>query len=427
MNTKELLFKLAGNDPAKQYRADLWPILIPGPITEAQGKLLLSYDVPDHYTDSGIKRILNMAVSLVEPVYLRTVLVEYAGEGEGNDFPNKSIATALSLITVEGRRTVLKSTENLHSFVIAIEEAIWDRNTVPPYALMPTETVTMPYVVDNIYKAAWCIVEAIDLEDRAIDYHIDGYGYTCNEQYSLKKIKAILKAPERIDRYAQIEHVEYDYSTGYLSLIRARIEAANIAEFEPIWFKTSEDIAAEGAIMNNCIAGYWNHHGDNCCIFACIYKGTRIDVEVSGDMLDIRQCYEQGNKSSALTDELTWILNAAVYTSTEGEFIYANAGTTVYLYDPFGFGELKHKCVRFSAMQVENYTHGRYLVDTDTLEVFRISTVGRSTLKTVDISHTEEGLAVRGWFCDVNNITDDDCFDDEGFDRTFIDFVDDFD
>ena len=314
MSTKELLFKLAGNDSVKQYRADLWSVLLPGPITEAQGKLLLSYDIPDHYADSGIKRILNMAVSLVEPVYLRTVLVEYAGEGEGNDFPNKSIATALSLITVEGRRTVLKSTENLHSFVIAIEEAIWDRNTVPPYALMPVETVTMPYVVDNIYKAAWCIVEAIDLEDCAIDYCIDGYGYTCNEQYSLKKIKAILKAPERIDRYAQIEYKEYDYSVGYLLKAKELIESLNIPEFKPIWFRTSEDIAAEGAIMNNCIAGYWNQHGITRVVFACIYKGRRLDIEIGekDNAFTVYQCFEKSNQTTEIADELIVKLDQAI-------------------------------------------------------------------------------------------------------------------
>lgn len=282
MSTKELLFKLAGNDSVKQYRADLWSVLIPGPITEAQGKLLLSYDIPDHYADSGIKRILNMAVSLVEPIYLRTVLVEYAGEGEGNDFPNKSIATALSLITVEGRRTVLKSTENLHGFVIAIEEAIWDRNTLPPYELMPAETVTMPYVVDNIYRAAWCIVEAIDLEDRAIDYNIDGYGYTCNEQYSLKKIKAILKAPERIDRYAQIEHLEYDYNSDVSVYIRTVLDMSRLNYH---LFINSEELAEEGTMMHNCIASYWDKHtkstfDDTCFVLSAEYKGQHVDIEL---------------------------------------------------------------------------------------------------------------------------------------------------
>ena len=411
MNTKDLLLKLAGNDATKQKRAEQWANLFWScrmDLTEAQGKVLLNEPcVPE---EAGTVFALCWAINLREPVFLKTA-IDILWDTPAHD--GLVLSKVLDVLNEDAQRQLLKTPDTFKSLMVLISEVEHYRDNAPEYTLWcPNKS----YDINSVYRAAWYVV----------DYHCC-YDPIITERYSLKKLKAALKTPERIDRYAQIEHVEYDYSTGYLSIIRARIEAANIAEFEPIWFKTSEDIAAEGAIMNNCIAGYWNHHGDNCCIFACIYKGTRIDVEVSGNMLDIRQCYEQGNKSSALTDELTWILNAAVYTSIEGEFIYANAGTTVYLYDPFGFGELKHKCVRFSATRVENSMRGRYLVDTDTLEVFRLSTVGRNTLKTVDISYTEEGLAVRGWFCNVNNITDDDCFDDEGFDAAFIDFFDDFD
>lgn len=411
MNTKDLLLKLAGNDATKQKRAEQWANLFwccRMDLTEAQGKVLLNEPcVPE---EAGTVFALCWAINLREPVFLKTA-IDILWDTPAHD--GLVLSKVLDVLNEDAQRQLLKTPDTFKSLMVLINEVEHYRDNAPEYTLWcPNKS----YDINSIYRAAWYVVDSRCYYEPVI-----------TERYSLKKLKAALKTPERIDRYAQIEHVEYDYSTGYLSIIRTRIEAANIAEFEPIWFKTSEDIAAEGAIMNNCIAGYWNHHGDNCCIFACIYKGTRIDVEVSGDMLNIRQCYEQGNKSSALTDELTWILNAAVYTSIEGEFMYANAGTTVYMYDPFGFGELKHKCVRFSATRVENSMHGRYLVDTDTLEVFRISTVGRSTLKTVDISHTEEGLAVRGWFCNVNNITDDDCFDDEGFDAAFIDFFDDFD
>lgn len=412
MNTGELLAKLAGNDDTKQMRARQWTNLVWScrmDLTEAQGKVLLNEPCIDEAADALFA--LCWAINIREPVFLKTTIdLLRALSGHYVQVLHK----VLEVLNEDAQRQLLKTPENFMSLQSLVNEAECYRDNVPEWQLWCPDTPT--YSINNVYRAAWYVVDSRCYYEPVI-----------TERYSLKKLKAALKTPERIDRYAQIEHVEYDYSTGYLSIIRTRIEAANIAEFEPIWFRTSEDIAAEGAIMNNCIAGYWNHHGDNCCIFACIYKGTRIDVEVSGSMLNIRQCYEQGNKSSALTDELTWILNAAVYTSIEGEFIYANAGTTVYLYDPFGFGELKHKCVRFSATRVENSMRGRYLVDTDTLEVFRISTVGRSTLKTVDISHTEEGLAVRGWFCNVNNITDDDCFDDEGFDAAFIDFFADFD
>ena len=411
MNTGELLAKLAGNDATKQMRAGQWTNLFwrcRMNLTEAQGKVLLNEPCLDE--EDSTLFALCWAINLREPVFLKTT-IDLIRALSGHDV--QVLSKVLDVLNEDAQRQLLKTPDTFKSLMVLINEVEHYRDNVPEYILWcPNKS----YDINSIYRAAWYVVDSRCYYEPVI-----------TERYSLKKLKAALKTPERIDRYAQIEHVEYDYSTGYLSIIRTRIEAANIAEFEPIWFKTSEDIAAEGAIMNNCIAGYWNHHGDNCCIFACIYKGTRIDVEVSGDMLDIRQCYEQGNKSSAITDELTRILNAAVYTSIEGEFIYANAGTTVYLYDPFGFGELKHKCIRFSATRVENSMRGRYLVDTDTLEVFRISTVGCSTLKAVDISYTEEGVAVRGWFCGVNNITDDDCFDDEGFDAAFIDFFDDFD
>ena len=318
MNTKELLFKLAGNNSVKQYRADLWPVLIPGPITEAQGKLLLSYDIPDHYTDSGIKRILNMAVSLVEPVYLRTVLMDYAGEGEGNDYPNKCIANALDFLTTEGKRMTLKSSENLHNLVSVVEEAMQIRNSFPHYTLLHIEEITaMPYAVDNIYKAAWCILNAYELEDDARDRDYDGdaaYGYEHMQQYSVKQLKATLKTPERIDRYAQIAHKEYDYSIGYLLEAKELIESLNISEFEPIWFRTSEDIADEGAIMNNCIAGYWHDHGISCCVFACIYKGHRLDIEIAKDkeFFSVKQCLEKDNNATELADELLCTLDTAL-------------------------------------------------------------------------------------------------------------------
>lgn len=409
MNIEKLLTKLAGNDCQKQLRAEQWATMIWSigcELTEAQGKVLLNEPCPSE--EGGTLGVLEYAIKLREPTFLRTA-AELLWSTD-----NLCLCLVLDVLNEAAQRQLLKNPDAFMNLLPLINEALQYRNCVAPYEVWkPCGDVE----INSIYRAAWYILDA---------YGGD-YLATVTERYSLKKLKTALKAPERIDRYAQIEHVEYDYSKGYLRVVKGLVESAAIPDFEPIWFKTSEDIAAEGARMSNCIASYWYCQGDSRCIFACIYKGTRIDIEISGDTLNIRQCYEYGNKSSDLTAELTWLLNAALNPLFEADFIYANAGTTVYLYDPFGFGELEHKCIRFSATRVENSMHGRYLVDTDTLEVFRISTVGRSTLKTVDISHTEEGLAVRGWFCDVNNITDDDCFDNEGFDRTFIDFVDDFD
>ena len=411
MNTKDLLLKLAGNDATKQKRAEQWANLFwccRMDLTEAQGKVLLNEPcVPE---EAGTVFALCWAINLREPVFLKTA-IDILWDTPAHD--GLALSKVLDVLNEDAQRQLLKTPDTFKSLMVLINEVEHYRDNVPEYVLWcPNKS----YDINSIYRAAWYVV----------DYHCC-YDPIITERYSLKKLKAALKTPERIDRYAQIEHVEYDYSTGCLGPVRHLVETARIPEFEPIWFKTSEDIAAEGALMNNCIAGYWNRHGDCCCVFACIYKGTRIDVEISGNLRNVGQCYKAGNRTSELTIELAELLQAALNPPFDGDFIYTSAGTTVHLYDPFGFGELEHKCIRFSATRVENSMRGRYLVDTDTLVVFRISTVGRNTLKAVDISYTEEGLAVRGWFCNINNITDDDCFDDEGFDAAFIDFFDDFD
>lgn len=407
MNTRELLIKLAGNDCQKQLRAEQWATMIWSigcELTEAQGKVLLNEPCPSE--EGGTLGVLEYAIKLREPTFLRT-----AAELLWNT-DNLCLCLVLDVLNEAAQRQLLKTPDTFKSLMVLINEAECYRDNAPEYTLWCPDK---SYDINSVYRAAWYVVDSRCYYEPVI-----------TERYSLKKLKAALKTPERIDRYAQIEHVEYDYSTGCLGTVRHLVETACIPEFEPIWFKTSEDIAAEGAIMNNCIAGYWDRHGDCCCVFACIYKGTRIDVEISGNLRNVGQCYEAGNRTTELTIELTELLQAALNPPFDGDFIYTSAGTTVHLYDPFGFGELEHKCIRFSATRVENSMCGRYLVDTDTLTVFRISTVGSGTLKAVDISYTEEGLAVRGWFCSVNNITDDDCFDDEGFDAAFIDFFDDF-
>lgn len=407
MNTRELLLKLAGNDNTKQKRAEQWANLFWScrmDLTEAQGKVLLNEPcVPE---EAGTVFSLCWAINLREPVFLKTT-IDLLRALSGHDV--QVLYKVLDVLNEAAQRQLLKTTENFMSLLSLVNEVEHYRDNVPEWQLWCPDTPT--YSINNVYRAAWYVVDSHCYYEPVI-----------TERCSLKKLKSVLKAPERIDRYAQIEPIEYDYSKGYLRIVKVLVESAAIPDFEPIWFSTSEDMAAEGVRMHNCIAGYWDRQGDNRCIFACTYKGTRIDIEVSGELLNIRQCYEYCNKSSDLTAELTELLRAALNPLFEVDFIYASTGTTVHLYDPFGLGELEHKCIRFSATRVENSMRGRYLVDTDTLEVFRISAVGSGTLKTVNISRTEEGLAVRGWFCTVNDIPDD-----EGFDGAFEDFFDDFD
>lgn len=296
MNTGELLTKLAGNDCQKQLRAGQWNMLlwpIDCEITEAQGKVLLNEPCPDE--EGGTIYALEHAINLREPVFLKTT-VDLLWNTDA-----MYLCKVLDVLNEAAQRQLLKTPDNFLNLLILIDDALQYRNCVEPYELW------RPYgdvEINSIYRAAWYI----------LDVYSSDYQATVTERYSLKKLKAALKAPERIDRYAQIEHVEYDYSTGCLKKAKEVIEALNILEFEPIWFKTSEDVAAEGSIMHNCIAGYWNDIGTMRIMLACIYKGTRIDLEIDDDSygLSVIQCFEKFNKTTDTSDELLCVLDDAL-------------------------------------------------------------------------------------------------------------------
>ena len=295
MNTRELLIKLAGNDRQKQLRAEQWATLIWSigcELTEAQGKVLLNEPCPGE--EGGTLGVLEYAIKLREPTFLRTA-AELLW-----DTDNLCLCLVLDVLNEAAQRQLLKTPDNFLNLLILIDDALQYRNCVEPYELWkPCGDVE----INSIYRAAWYILDAYG-----------GYLATVTERYSLKKLKAALKAPERIDRYAQIEHVEYDYSTGCLKEAKEVIEALNIPEFEPIWFRTSEDIAAEGSIMHNCIAGYWNDIGTTRIMLACIYKGMRIDLEIDDDSygLSVIQCFEKFNKTTDTSDELLCVLDDAL-------------------------------------------------------------------------------------------------------------------
>ena len=297
MNTKELLTKLAGNDHQKQLRAEQWATLI-WPIgcelTEAQGKVLLNEACPDE--EGGTIYALEHAINLREPVFLKTT-VDLLWNTDA-----MYLCRVLDVLNKDAQRQLLKTPDNFINMLILIDDALQYRNCAEPYELWcPCDDEVD---INSVYRAAWYILNA---------YSSD-YAATVTERYSLKKIKSVLKTPERIDRYAQIVHKEYDYSIGYLLAAKELIESLNISEFEPIWFRTSEDIADEGAIMNNCIAGYWHDHGISCCVFACIYKGHRLDIEIAKDkeFFSIKQCLEKGNSATYLADELLCTLDTAL-------------------------------------------------------------------------------------------------------------------
>lgn len=297
MNIGKLLTKLAGNDSQKQLRAGQWNILllpIDCEITEAQGKVLLNEPCPDE--EGGTIYALEHAINLREPVFLKTT-VDLLWNTDA-----MYLCKVLDVLNEAAQRQLLKTPDNFLNLLILIDDALQYRNCAKPYELWcPCDDEVD---INSVYRAAWYILNA---------YSSD-YVATVTERYSLKKIKSVLKTPERIDRYAQIVHKEYDYSIGYLLEAKELIESLNISEFEPIWFRTSEDIADEGAIMNNCIAGYWHDHGISCCVFACIYKGHRLDIEIAKDkeFFSVKQCLEKDNSATELADELLCTLDTAL-------------------------------------------------------------------------------------------------------------------
>ena len=296
MDTRELLVKLAGNDCQKQSRAEQWATMIWSigcELTEAQGKVLLNEPCPSE--EGGTLGVLEYAIKLREPTFLRT-----AAELLWNT-DNLCLCLVLDVLNEAAQRQLLKAPDNFINMLILIDDALQYRNCAEPYELWnPHGEIE----INSIYRAVWYILDA---------YGGD-YLATVTERYSLKKLKAALKAPERIDRYARVEHVEYDYSTGCLKKAKEVIEALKIPEFEPIWFKTSEDVAAEGSIMHNCIAGYWNDIGTMRIMLACIYKGTRIDLEIDDDSygFSVIQCFEKFNKTTDTSDELLCVLDDAL-------------------------------------------------------------------------------------------------------------------
>ena len=404
MNTRELLIKLAGNDRQKQSRAEQWATMIWSigcELTEAQGKVLLNEPCPDE--DAGTLGVLEYAIKLREPVFLQTA-VELLWNTD-----NLCLCLVLDVLNDAAQRQLLKTPDTFMNLLPIINEAVQYRESLVPYdRWMPAGGIE----VNSIYRAAWYILDA----------YSGDYLATVTERYSIKKLKAVLKAPERIDRYSKIAHVEYDYSTDYLHIVKTMVERANIPEFEPIWFKTSEDIADEGQRMENCMAGYWKRHGISCCVFACTYKGTRFDVEVTGQPLTVAQCFEWANGSSDKTHELSILLQTALNPTFVLKFTYINADEKVFLYDEFGFGELKYKGVRYSAIARENNAYGRYLVSMDASKVFRIAKVDKRTMSMLDVSTLDEGRAVRKLFCETNGIPTE-----EDIDTDFVFLFEDFD
>lgn len=307
MKNYEMLERFSSKTPEALSGIEHLANVIESPITRAQAKALMTVDSTRHQLVSA--DVLNYAVELREPMFIETALNISAYIAIKNPARRRyaehmlMFKNAISFLTDVSRREVLKSIDNAKGLYAAILKACDERKQVYAYALYDPAYVEAMHV-DNVYRAAWVIVNG-----SKGDEVVTGWEY-----FTLKALKTALKNVERIDRYAQIEHIEYNYSSGIAKEVKDILDTCNIPEFKPIYFETSKDIAAEGEIMNNCIAGSWNAHTFDSFYCACIYKGVRMDIEISKDFVShgyaVFQLFEKNNKESDLTDELRELLEA---------------------------------------------------------------------------------------------------------------------
>ena len=425
MNTKNLLFKLAGNDVNKMLAAKYWahtlefinmfPIELK---TEAQAKVLLQFPDADVDICPGAIALFIHAIDLNEPVFLENA-IEIINAQHLGTFGLTMLACALDVLTVEARRMLLKSTSNAYDFIDIASKAADYRYKLDCYERCDEITY-----VDNEYRAAWYITCGT---------------YDCctiEGAWSLKKIKAVLKTPERIDRYAQIEHVEYDYTSDVSVYIRTMLDMSGLNYH---LFSSSEELAEEGTMMHNCIATYWDKHtkdtfGDTCFVLSAEYNGQHVDIELwahrtdveySSYGINVEQIRLQYNKSLEKDDEeciAGLIYNAAEELFNDQQRSHASVkrrltGETVRyryqmlpnlgitLYDEFGFGERAYTGHMFSVMECVDDAHGPYIYTPSCL--LRIVSLTQDIIEVIDVTGTPEGCAAADIYCSKFGTLDD--------------------
>ena len=425
MNTKDLLFKLAGNDVSKMLAAEYWahtlefinmfPIKLK---TEAQAKVLLQFPDADIDICQGAIALFIHAIDLKEPVFLENA-IEIINAQRLDTFGLTMLACTLDVLTVEARRMLLKSTSNAYDFIDIASKAADYRYKLDCYERCDEITY-----VDNEYRAAWYITCGT---------------YDCctiEGAWSLKKIKAVLKTPERIDRYALIEHVEYDYSSDVSVYIRTILDMSGL---NYRLFINSEELAEEGAMMHNCIASYWDKHtkstfDDTCFVLSAEYNDQHIDIELcthrndveySSYCITLEQIRLPYNKSLEKDDKdyiTDLICNAAEELFNDQQRSHASVkrrltGETaryryemlpnlgITLYDEFGFGERAYTGHMFSVMECVADAHGPYIYTTDGM--LRIVSLTPDIIEVIDITGTPEGCAAADIYCSKFGTLDD--------------------
>lgn len=245
---------------------------------------------------------LGYVLTLREPVFLDTFFKCAFTFG---DVASQCLCRYLRVCTPEAARNILKNTQACEDKMQFLDGVDTEREKVFEYALWdPFDTVE----IVNEYGAAWYILTGYK------DVNIHGL-------WSNKQLKRVLSRPEAIDRYAQIEYIEYDDIHVAQSEIAMEISAALTAKGAKMTlFHNSYELAEEGIRMNNCIGTYWQHD-TSTLLFSVDYKDRHMDVEVGtnyyGDW-EVFQVLEKNNTGSQITTEVFEIIADTVYDFSKG-------------------------------------------------------------------------------------------------------------
>lgn len=271
-------------------------------MTEAQLKVCAKHasliDFVMMIDDNNSITALGYVLTLREPIFLETFLLHAFAEGS---IAGDLVCRYLRVCTPEAARNVLKDWSTCYDKKAMLLTAYEERENVFEYALWdPFGTVE----IVNEYGAAWYILTGYK------DVNIHGL-------WSNKQLKRVFSRPEAIDRYAQIEYIEYDDVIHIAqSEIIMEISAALTAKGAKMTlFHNSYELAEEGIRMNNCIGTYWQHDAATL-LFSVDYKDHHMDVEVGtnyyGDW-EVFQVLEKNNAGSQITTEVFEIIADTVY------------------------------------------------------------------------------------------------------------------
>lgn len=286
---------------AIEYRCDI-------KLTTAQLKLCQDYQIAlsfaaMDYKKSGSKYFyehigLEEAMKLKEPCFLETYLNEiFMCTLQSAQLVGRYIAVS----TPECVRNVLKSHDAYHKKRVSLEKTYEAYKEVYHFAKWyPYDIVN----IDNVWRAAWYVMHGYD---KIGERH----------KFTTKQLKKALELPEAIDRYAQIEHVDYleilSEQSDLLTYIQHYLnDVGNNATMHA--FETSEELAEEGMRMGNCIGTYWDHDA-NSCLFYVEAENEHMDVELIRDNItteydvwEVSQVYVAENQKTKLSQEfMEWL------------------------------------------------------------------------------------------------------------------------